>query len=116
MANSTQTAIQERLGGTLGLGAVHYQGGRDELSRKCRERDDEIDRLRAERDALKLKVERLVKALRPFSEYANCKCTCCNHDADVIAGPVTNDLNFTREITVGDLREADEAIKEAEGK
>jgi len=47
MAEET-TTILERLGGTLGVGPVIYQGGRDELNAKCRARDDEIDRLRIE--------------------------------------------------------------------
>lgn len=38
----------DKLGGTLGLGYVLYSGSRDELNTKCRERDDEIDRLRAQ--------------------------------------------------------------------
>lgn len=40
--------MEEKLGGTLHIkGEIHYQGGRDELNRKLRLRDDEIDRLRA---------------------------------------------------------------------
>ena len=62
--------VQERLGGTLGLGAVHYQGGRDELNRKCRERDDEIDRLRNLLDAKDQEIAELKAALEGARERA----------------------------------------------
>jgi hypothetical protein len=38
--------MDDRLGGTLGAGYILYGGGIDELNKKCRKRDDEIDRLR----------------------------------------------------------------------
>lgn len=43
----------DELGNTLDIkGAVHYQGSRDELNEKLRQRDDEIDRLRRNNKAL----------------------------------------------------------------
>lgn len=43
----------DELGNTLDIkGTVHYQGSRDELNEKLRQRDDEIDRLRRNNKAL----------------------------------------------------------------
>lgn len=67
--------------------------------------------LRAEISKLKSQLEEARAALKPFADYADCKCDCCNHEEDVIAGPVTNDLNFTRVITMGDLRQARSALE-----
>lgn len=43
----------DEFGNTLDIkGTVHYQGSRDELNEKLRQRDDEIDRLRRNNKAL----------------------------------------------------------------
>lgn len=47
----------DELGNTLHIkGEVYYQGGRDVLNKKLRQRDDEIDRLRAEIADLKHQI------------------------------------------------------------
>lgn len=50
----------DELGNTLHIkGEVYYQGGRDVLNKKLRQRDDEIDRLRAEIADLKHQIDGL---------------------------------------------------------
>lgn len=50
-------------GGTLGLGPILYSGSRDQLNQLCREKDDEIDRLRNKiiqiEEAFGLKLEKI---------------------------------------------------------
>ena len=70
--------------------------------------DSGLTSLRAERDALKLKAERLVKALRPFAEALHK----LEHELQFTV-PEISDLLTGTWIGESDLREADAAIKEA---
>lgn len=71
--------------------------------------DEENRQLRAERDALKLKVERLVKACDAYDRAVG--------EAEAILGgeyAMHHGVFFDLQSRARDLREADAAIKEAE--
>ncbi|WP_041299761.1 hypothetical protein [Hyphomicrobium sp. MC1] len=98
------TTILERLGGTLGVGPVIYQGGRDELNAKCRARDDEIDRLRT-------LLEDLVRAVEPFADFSQALDANDPDDPDERAFEIIS--GATAQITFGDLRRVREAYLKA---
>jgi chromosome segregation ATPase len=62
----------DELGNTLHIkGEVYYQGGRDVLNKKLRQRDDEIDRLRKKLRQRDDEIDRLRKKLRQRDDEIN---------------------------------------------
>lgn len=60
----------DELGNTLHIkGEVYYQGGRDVLNKKLRQRDDEIDRLRKKLRQRDDEINRLRQQIADFEEW-----------------------------------------------